>query len=95
MVGEFGGTVLINNLLQKDLKVFPHNLGVGMIFAQQISEEFNGFCIQGFSRIVASLGVVEICQIVEAGGDSGMAFTKCFGAIAQDVFSQLQCWMNR
>jgi hypothetical protein len=33
MVGKLGGAVLGDRLLQKDLKVFPHNLGVGMVFA--------------------------------------------------------------
>jgi hypothetical protein len=33
MVGEFGGAVLGKNLSQKNLKVLPHSLGVGMIFA--------------------------------------------------------------
>jgi hypothetical protein len=33
MGGKLGGAVLLDRLLQKDLEVFPHNLGVGMILA--------------------------------------------------------------
>jgi hypothetical protein len=87
MVGKVSGAVSINNPLQKNCEVFPHSLGVGMVFAYQIGEEFNGLDIKRFRLLVASLGDVEHCQIVEAGllGDlrRGVIVELHQGAIAE------------
>ena len=47
-----------------------------MGLAQELLHHRQGLKVEGFGFFVAPLGVVEPCQVIEAGGDIGMGLAQ-------------------
>ncbi len=61
-----------HHLLQEAPEVLPYRFGAGMVVSQFLNPDCQGSKEQRFCLRVASLRLVEVCQIVQRGGDSGM-----------------------